>query len=107
MTSFTGEGVEPKKWQLALKTGDYYAIYPARIALGKQYVPVPTIYGCIVGNEGFEPGYFHVQAYSKSLPEGNDEEFSICDATHLLTEEQFKQAKEAGWPELPEILKGV
>ena len=107
LNSFTGEWVEPNKWQLTLKAGDYYAIYPARIALGKQYAPVPTIYGRIVGNEGLESGYFQVQTYSKSLPEGNDEEFSICDATHLLTEEQFKQAKEAGWPELPEILKGV
>ena len=107
LNSFTGEWVEPNKWQLTLKAGDYYAIYPARIALGKQYVPVPTIYGCIVGNEGLEPGYFQVRASSKLLPEGHDEEFSICDATHLLTEEQFKQAKEAGWPELPEILKGV
>ena len=107
LNSFTGEWIEPGKWQLAVKVGDYYAIYPARIALGKQYVPVPTIYGCITGNEGLEPGYFQVQAYSRSLPAGNVEEFCICEATHLLTEEQFKQAKEAGWPELPEILKGA
>ena len=105
LNSFTGEWIEPEKWQLALKAGDYYAIYPARIALGKQYIPVPTIYGCIVENEGLEPGYFHVQAYSQTIPEGNAEEFCICDATHLLTKEQFKQAKEAGWQELPEILK--
>ena len=105
LNSFTGEWVEPAKWQLALKTGDYYAIYPARIALGKQYVPVPTIYGCIAGNEGLAPGYFQVQAYSQSMPEGNAEEFCICDATHVLTQEQFNQAQAAEWPELPEILK--
>ena len=104
LNSFTGEWVEPKKWQLALKAGDYYAIYPARIALGKQYVLVPTIYGCIAGNAGLESGYFQVLAYSQSLPEGNAEEFCICDATHLITEEQFKRAQSAGWPELPEIM---
>lgn len=104
LNSFTGEWIEPAKWQLALKAGDYYAIYPVRIALGKQYVPVPTIYGCITGNEGLELGYFQVQTYSQSLSEGNAEEFCICDATHQLTEEQFKQAQGAGWPELPEIL---
>ena len=104
MNSFTGKWVEPAKWQLGLTVGDYYAIFPARIALGKQYVPVPTIYGYITGNKGLEPGYFQVQACSQLKPEGIAEEFCICDATHLLTKEQFKQAQGAGWPELPEIL---
>jgi hypothetical protein len=105
LNSFTGEWVEPAKWQWDLKVGDYYAIYPARITVGKQYVPVPTIYGCIMGNEGLESGYFRVQEYSQLKPEGIAEEFCICDASYLLTEEQFIRAKGAGWPGLPEILQ--
>ena len=105
--SITGEWVEPAQWQLALKIGDHYAIHPNRIVLGKQYVPVPTVYGCITSDAGCEPGFFFVSAYSQWNPDGEIGGFCICDATHPLTEEQFERAKAEGWPELPEILKSA
>ena len=43
LNSFTGEWVEPKEWQLALKAGDYYAIYPARIAPVFELAPVAGV----------------------------------------------------------------
>jgi len=105
LNSLTGEWVTPAEWQSALKVGDYYAIHPARIVLGKQYFPMPSVYGRITSNKGMEPGYFLVKAYSQLMPEGDVGEICICDPTHLLTKEHFKQAKQAGWPELLEIIR--
>lgn len=102
--SVISDWVEPEPWQLDLKIGDCYAIYPNKIVLGKEYVPAPTVYGRIKGNESCNPGYFIVLAYSQWAPQGEVSDFCICNATHLLTEEQFIQAKKVGWPELPEIL---
>jgi len=98
------EWVEPTMWQKGLKIGDLYAIHPNRIVLGKQYVPAPTVYGRITGDEMCEPGFFIVLAYSQLSPQGEVGEFCICEATHQLTEEQFKRAQSAAWPELPEII---
>lgn len=102
--SIMSDWVEPEPWQLDLKVGDYYAIYPNRIVLGKQYIPAPTIYGQIHGNDNCSPGFFMALAYSQRMPQGEIGEVCICEATHLLTEEQFKQAQQAGWPELPKLI---
>ena len=91
--------VEPSEWQKELKIGDFYAIYPNRIVMGKQFLPAPTVYGLITNDEDCEPGYFFVRAFSQWMPDGDIGEFCICDATHRLTEEQFKEAQAAGWPE--------
>jgi hypothetical protein len=103
--SIVSDWVEPEQWQLELKIGDYYAIYPNRIVMGKQYVPAPTVYGRITGNENCAPGFFIVLVYSQWSPQGEVDELCICEATHLLTEEQYRQAQKAVWPELAEILE--
>jgi len=103
--SITNEWVEAESWQKELKIGDFYAIYPNRIVVGKQYIPAPTVYGHIDGNDHCDPGFFNVLAYSQWVPHGEVGELCICEATHILTEDQFRQAQTAEWPELPEILK--
>jgi hypothetical protein len=97
--------VEPEPWQLGLKVGDYYAIYPNRLVVGPQALPAPTVYGRIQSDENCEAGFFIVLGYSEWMPQGEVGEFCICEATHILTEEQFRQAQQAGWPELPAILE--
>jgi hypothetical protein len=101
--SITGEWVKPKQWQSELRIGDYYAIHHNRIVMGLQALPAPTVYGRITSSKNCDPGFFIVQAYSQWTPQGEMGNFCICDATHRLTKEQFKQIREAGWPELPEI----
>ena len=97
--SVLNDWVEPREWQKELKVGDYYAIHPNHIVIGKQFLPAPPVYGQITSDEDCETGYFFVQAFSQWMPDGDTGEFCICDATHRLTEEQFKQAQIAGWPE--------
>lgn len=104
---FTAQTVTPAGWQLALKPGDYYCIAQPVVAIvdlatgvAENYGlnDVPAVYGRIEKPIPNAPGNFWVKAYSQWSPKGESGLMCICDPTHLLTEEEFSQAKANGWP---------
>lgn len=95
----TGKTMTPEPWQLELKVGDFYINEKAVAALGEDiFYSTPNIYGQIVSDEDCRPGYFWVRGYSEWCPEGELGGFNICEATRKLTEDEFNQARENGWP---------
>jgi hypothetical protein len=100
----TGQTIKPEAWQLALKPGDYYCIeQPAPAIIDQatsqvEFFAAPAVYGQIQDNEDCDPGFFWVEAFSAWCPDGEVGHLNICDPTHLLTEEEFNQAKANGWP---------
>ena len=100
----TRQIIYPAAWQLDLKVGDYYCIENPQGAVGDEIFAGPTIYGQIESDKDIpRPGFFWVHGYSQWAPTGELGLFNICEATRLLTEEEFKAARAAHWPlELPQ-----
>ena len=94
---FTGETVTPTAWQQALKAGDYYIVEHPVFQVDAQVLPAPTVYGRIRSNEGCEPGFFVVKAYSQLCPDGETGLMCICEPTRLLTRQEFERARKQNW----------
>lgn len=101
----TGEMVTPTDWQRQLAVGDYYMIArPVAAAVDlagttHTYDDMPAIYGQIIDNEGCQPGFFWVRAYSELCPHGESGQMNICEPTRKLTAEEFAVAQARGWKE--------
>jgi hypothetical protein len=97
----TGELITPAAWQLALQVGDYYTIEApiAGVGDGDRFTTfaMPPVYGRIESDEECQPGYFWVRAYSQECPQGESGSFNICEATRLISAEEFAAAKARGW----------
>lgn len=110
---FTGQWIEPEEWQANLRVGDYYRIDQPVAMLAPTGNPreiqrkfqVPTVYGRLESAEGCPPGYFYARGYSQWCPTGEIGLVCIVEPTRQLTQEEFEQARAAGWPVKEETSK--